>query len=383
MTRTSSPPRVLFLGVTYAGHSTRFANLKANLEGSGAIAPMYRAVTGWSPGGLIERFPLVPKSVRGRTRAVIEARAFAAMPRPDAIWLSSPEVVLPYLWAQVGRWRRPVVLDLDATRLQLDAMSEWYFGRAPRRGPRSLFQSANEALLRRAVDFYTPWSTWAADGLRAEGIPDDRIRVIPPGIDLEAWRPALRDSANADRPLRLLFVGGDFIRKGGDILVKVVRSLGGQVEADIVTRDAVEPAPHVRVNRAEANTPELKALYANADVFLLPSRAECFGIAAIEAMAAGLPVIMADVGGARDIVQPGVTGWLIQPEAPDLAAAVHAALNGRDSLATMGAAARLTAEQRFNGRTNDQLLAEVLVDLHEARTRGGRGNVQGLDLRAG
>ena len=204
-----SRPNVLFLGVTYAGHATRFANLQANLQDIPDIHPSFHSVTGWKEGGLIERSPFLPRSMRGRLRAVAEARPFAALPRPDAIWLSAPEVVLPYLWSQLGRLRRPLILDLDATRAQLDRMSRWYFNRPPREGLRAHFEAANERLLRSSTVLFTPWSNWAAEGLREEGVPSERIRVIPPGVNLSEWQPAT-PRQRSSRPLRLLFVGGNF-----------------------------------------------------------------------------------------------------------------------------------------------------------------------------
>ena len=70
-----------------------------------------------------------------------------------------------------------------------------------------------------------------------------------------------------------------------------------------------------RVHRAEANSPLLRQLYADADLFVMPTRAEAFGIVTVEAMASGLPVIVGDVGGGRSIVDHGKTGWLIPPRA--------------------------------------------------------------------
>jgi glycosyltransferase involved in cell wall biosynthesis len=229
-----------------------------------------------------------------------------------------------------------------------------------------------ERALWRQVSLFTPWSHWAADSLRRRGISDDRIRILPPGVDLDIWRPRpelRRDSAG---PLRLLFVGGDFQRKGGDLLLDVVRErFAARCEVDVVTRDPVEPSPGVRVHRAEPNSTPLRRLYAQADLFVMPTRAECFGIATVEALASGLPVIVGDVGGARDIVDEGQTGWLIEPTPEALAGALERALDQRDYLGAMGERARRTAEQRFDGRRNDRIVVDLLLEqeqVHRARS---------------
>lgn len=355
--------RALFVGSLYAGHRTRFLNLREHTQAHPALEAEYRTVSGWVEDGRIERLPL-PRGVRGRLRALVEAAPLARLPRHDVVWTSVAEAAAPWLLPMIGPLRRPLVLDLDATLEQLDAMSEAYRGRPPRRGlARWRLHAIEELLLRRATAF-TPWSHWAADGLVSRGVDPARIHVLPPGVDLEAWRidrPAAPRSD--DGPLRLLFVGGNFERKGGDLLLDAMRGpLRDRCHLDVVTHDDVAPTPGVSVHRATPNSPELRRLFEAADLFVMPTRADCFGIACVEAMAAGLPVVMGDIGGARDIVDDGRTGWLIPARLDELVRVLDHAIDHRDELPGMGRAARAVAEERFDGRRNDEAIVELLLD---------------------
>lgn len=359
-------PRVLFLGSGYAGHATRFANLRAALAEDERVRPHFRYVSGWRPNGLIERIDVLPPGIRGRLRATWEARAFATLPRPDVIWTAMADVLLPHMWAQVGPLKRPLIVDTDWSLAQQEAWSWEYYGRAPKTGLRLALARFQERLLASTTTVFTPWSSWAADGLRTAGVPNERIIELPPGVDLATWQ-FVRRKAPTRRPLRLLFVGGDFERKGGPELVSVVREFEGRVTLDVVTRAAVPQTPGVAVHRADANSEALRALYAAADLFILPSRAECFGIATIEAMATGLPVIVADVGGARSIVTEGQEGWLIEPGVEGIRGALDRALKKRGQLPAMGEAARATAETRFDVAANTRRLVDLIMSLATGR----------------
>jgi glycosyltransferase involved in cell wall biosynthesis len=361
---TRSRPHILFVGSLYAGHRTRFLNLRRHTERDHRISASYRHVSGWRDGGIVERFTFLPPPLRGRIRALGEASALARLPRPDAIWTSVWEVAVPYLGLMRGPLRTPVVLDLDRTYDQLESMAFDYFGREPRHGLTLAASLAWERMLWRSVTCFVPWSNWAATGLRRRGVDPTRIHVLPPGVDLEAWKTKTKWTA-ADQPLRLLFVGGDFMRKGGDILLEVFRSRFSNVcELDIVTHAAgsARGSARVRFHAAGPNSPELRQLFAEADLFVLPTKADCFGLAAVEAMASGLPVIMGNVGGAPDIVRHGETGWLIEPVATALAEALEAAVAQRHLLPLMGRRARADAEERFDGRRNDSRLVDVILD---------------------
>jgi glycosyltransferase involved in cell wall biosynthesis len=314
-------------------------------------------------GGLIERLPGVPRGVRGRARAVVEAAPLATLPRPDVIWTSAAEASVPYLWSQLGPLRRPLFFDLDGTLEQQEQFAPVYYNRAPKTGLPAALARLRERALWSAVTLFLPWSNWAAASLRRQGVDERRIRVIPPGVDLDQWLPRPEIRGEGSDRLRLLFVGGDFVRKGGNLLLDVFRArFAALCELDIVTRDPVPPVPGVRVHRAEPNSPLLRDLYARADVFVLPTRAEFFGIASVEALASGLPVIASDLGGARDIVDDGETGWLIQPTGESLAGALERALAQRAALPSMGQRGRAIAEQRFDGARNDRLLVDLLLE---------------------
>ncbi len=123
---------------------------------------------------------------------------------------------------------------------------------------------------------------------------------------------------------RVLFVGGDFKRKGGEDLLAVAAQFT-DLQFDIVSPGAPEELPpnvlrHIGVG---PQSPELLARYANADAFVFPTHADCSPLAVLEAQASGLPVLCTSVGGLGDMVSDGVHGWVFSPGDR---AALHAAL---------------------------------------------------------
>ena len=357
-------PRALFLGSLYAGHSTRFMNLRRHVQTDGRLKAEFRTVSGWQDCGRIEQMPILPRGLKGRLRAVSEASVFGRLNRPDVIWTSCGAEITPFAWTQIRPLRRPLIFDLDATYTQLEEMAPIYWDRPPRKGLHGSRGRMLDAIHRRSVTLFTPWSNWAAEGLKRDGVDSDSIRVLPPGVDLSVWQPVKRDSG--DRPMRLLFVGGDFRRKGGPELLRAVAARPGAFETVLVTREDPGVLPDsVRVVRATPNSSELLGLYRWADLFVLPTKAECFGIATVEAMASALPVIVTSIGGAPDIVEDGVTGWMVEPREAALAAALDSALAHRDDLAAMGSRGRRRAEEQFNGARNDRVIVDWLMELTE------------------
>lgn len=114
-----------------------------------------------------------------------------------------------------------------------------------------------------------------------------RPTVVPPGVDLGRFAPSPRPTVR-----RVLYLGGRSERKGYDIAVGLADTLVG---------------PWLR----EVEPDEVPALMAEHDVVLVPSRAEPFGLVAVEAIASGRWVVASAVGGLRDIVVDGVNGTLV------------------------------------------------------------------------
>ena len=180
-----------------------------------------------------------------------------------------------------------------------------------------------EAALRRA-DYACYASHWAADGARKLADPE-RVKVLPFGPnlvvehtrqDVEMW---IRERRQA-RPqsCTLLFVGRNWVRKGGELAVETARKMN---EAGIATTlrlagcnppgplpPFVEVLGHISKREPEGYK-RLLDLYRTSDILILPSRAEPFGIVVAEAAAFGVPALVAASGGLAETVQEGKSGF--------------------------------------------------------------------------
>ena len=184
-----------------------------------------------------------------------------------------------------------------------------------------------------------------------------RLVQIANGVDLDRFRGARRESARRG-PIRILQVGRFHPEKGQDVLLRALARLRGEgVEAAATFAGVAlgDADPWVSELRALATSlgvdeavrfvfgrTDVENMLADADVFVLPSRAEGFGLALVEAMAAGVPVIAAAVGGPARLVQDSVNGLLFPAEDHAALAAALGRLeadpNLRRRLAAEGAA---------------------------------------------
>ncbi|MGH9271355.1 MAG: glycosyltransferase family 4 protein, partial [Ilumatobacteraceae bacterium] len=306
----SGPLRVLFVMEQQIGHRTYSQNLKAAVELLDFVDATWVAVTYEEHGGVIERIPL-PSGVRGALRGRRQIRRALSADDVDAVLFFTQ--VPAVLAGRKGR-SRPYFIVLDDTPILFDEMSEHYGQRRDRIAPLRWFkQLANRRTLQAAAAVL-PFSAWAARSLVEDyGVDRARVEIIPPGVDTREWYP--RTGSVADR-FRVLFVGGDFSRKGGPTLLRALTRLNvGSWSADIVTRSPVPPTPGVTVHTdMEPNSSALRSLFRESDVLVMPSLAEAFGHVVVEAAASGLPAIVSDVGGMPEIVEPEKTGFVVQPD---------------------------------------------------------------------
>src|SRR5581483_4326526 len=137
---------------------------------------------------------------------------------------------------------------------------------------------------------------------------------------------------------------------------------------------AVDAPPNVRVHTGvEPNSERLLRLFAEADAFVLPSRAECLAVALMEAAAAGLPIVTTNVGALGEAVRPGSSGFLIPADDPRaLRQALSALLDDAAQRSRMGRAGYDLACRRFDARRNARVLFDLLAQ-HAAVAADVRG----------
>lgn len=185
--------------------------------------------------------------------------------------------------------------------------------------------------------------------VRLYGADPDRVAIIPPGVDRAYFSPGSQAGARraigaeADAPM-LLFVGRIQPLKGLDVAVATLAAMDGSCRLVVVGGpsgpDGAGYLARVRAQAAELGVLDrirwvdpqphelLSSYYRAADVVLVPSQSESFGLVALEAAACGTPVVATAVGGLRNLVIDGVTGVLVPRSATAFAGAAEAILEG-------------------------------------------------------
>lgn len=359
-------PLVAWVGATWSGIETQFRNAVDAAAGDPRIATLALALEPYRDDGLDRALRFLPASTRATVRQVGGTLPLYRRADVDVVWSQLTLPILPWLLT-AGAWRRtPVVYSIDATLKQLNDFGPLYDHWGGRSRARFAVRNGVERLLLRRLTLLAPWSEWAARSMRDDyGIPPERIRVLPPGIDLDFWRPS-RAPVPGKRLPRAIFVGGDFERKGGEGLLEVFRGrFRGRLELDLVTRGDVPGEPGVRVHTGLVpNDPRLLALYQASDLLALPTRADCFSMAGMEALACGLPVILGRTGGAAEVLEDTVEGYYVDPgDGEGLAAALERLVSDSSLRERMGAAGRALARRRYDAGRNTGRLTGWLREL--------------------
>jgi len=228
-------------------------------------------------------------------------------------------------------------------------------------------------------------ATEAAQLVELYGADPSRVEVVPPGVDHAFFSPGPKRGARAalglgEHPV-LLFVGRIQPLKGLSVAIEALARLtahpdavlvvvggpsGAEGEAELAAAHALV-ARHGLGERVRFVDPQphhlLSTYYRAADVCVVPSRSESFGLVALEAAACGTPVVAAAVGGLLTIVDDGVTGLLVDTRDPgDHAVAIATVLGDPELARAMGEAGAVVA-RGFTWSTTAARLRRLYADL--------------------
>ena len=235
--------------------------------------------------------------------------------RADADLLHAHWLAAGWVAARTGK---PYVVQVWGTDVELARRAPWLARGVLRRA--RLVIAASRAL---------------ADAARSLGARE--VRVIPSGVDLP---PEVGEEAE---PAEVLYAGRLSPEKGVLELLDAAQGLNLVVAGDGPLRERFPLA------RGFVQHEELQHLYARAAVVVCPSRREGFGVACLEAMAHGRPVVATHVGGLLDLVVDGETGIVVPPRDPvALRSALDRLLADKELRRRLGLAGRERARTLFS-----------------------------------
>jgi glycosyltransferase involved in cell wall biosynthesis len=215
-------------------------------------------------------------------------------------------------------------------------------------------------------------SKWLAGLVDQSMVAGHPVHHVPHGLDPEVFKPLEKSACRAllgipdDKTVLLCAIENmDRPLKGGSLLMEALRALPESTRKDCVllvfgrsSPSLLNQVPLKVFDLGYLNADALKVIaYSAADLLVNPSRAESFGLVALESMACGTPVVAFRVGGIPELVRPGLTGSLAEPEDPQsLANRILDLVNDRSLLKAM----RLCCRKVF--------LEEFTLDIQVRRT---------------
>jgi glycosyltransferase involved in cell wall biosynthesis len=223
---------------------------------------------------------------------------------------------------------------------------------------RSIYESAT-VVFTRSTDV-------AADLVRYYNIPSDKIECVYAGSNVDV-KNAGEPNNNGYSNKRIIFVGVDWLRKGGAELQEAFRTvLKSHPDAHLTIAGSNTPVdlPNCTV-LGPVNASDLSRYYTEASVFCLPTKREPFGIAFVEAMMHRLPIVATAVGAVPDMVEHGVNGFLVEPgKAEPLAQALCTLLDSPQLCQQFGRRSYDKAVERYTWegtgqRIRNRILKEI------------------------
>ena len=290
-----------------------------------------------------------PASLLGFARAALrEIREFA----PDIVHLHSSFAGAVVRAALPPGARRPRLVYCP---------HGWAFGMDVSPAKQRLYAGI-ERMLARRTDIILCNSQTEYDLAAGFDLPQGKMRVVANGI---AWTPPSRREARSG-PLRLGFIGRHDRQKGLDILLDVIDRFGlGEMQFEIIGDEVLHggngcgrPALHNVTFHGWLPRPAALTSLNGFDALVIPSRWEAFGLVAIEAMRAGVPVLASNRGALPEVVGDGVAGRIFELEDRDALGRLLASLE-RDRLQALGLGARLRFEQRYLSSRMDELTSDA------------------------
>jgi glycosyltransferase involved in cell wall biosynthesis len=261
-------------------------------------------------------------------------------------------------------------------------------GLTPRSFPVRAFVGLRNMVLRRAARFVAISSEMRGEFL-ANGVPPDRVTVIPNGIDVAHFRPAgpgerraLRRELGWPDGFVAVYTGRLVTYKGLPLLLRTLASMQRDGDAGTLVlvgtggsdmhacehelRAFVREQGLEQQVRFTGTVPDVASCLRAADLFVFPTLDEAFGLSLVEAMACGLPVVSTAVGGIRDFLSNGVNGIEVAPDDGDaLRRAIQRLMTDPAERDRLGQCARDTAVSRFS----DLAVADAWIGLFESMAR--------------
>lgn len=206
-----------------------------------------------------------------------------------------------------------------------------------------------------------------------QGIPAERLVVCPYGVDLAAFDASSRPAPG--KTFRVLFLGQVCMRKGIHYLLEGFRQ-ADLPDARLVLAGPVDPAFRGVLDRYQGLFEETGAVprtqvrdrYLDADVFVMPSLADSYGLVVSEAMSAGLPVIVSENTGMADLITDGREGFVVPiRNSAAIAEKITYLYDHRERIASMGAAAMATARS-LDWNNYEEVCAGFYKTLFRERT---------------
>jgi glycosyltransferase involved in cell wall biosynthesis len=359
--------KALCLFTTILGHKTMVRKLTTALDKIPGLTPVYVFTE-------VEDYARYPAPWWARASDPWHGQ-YLAQQKVKPVLSQEFDILLVNAWDLAAGFRdlarrMPAAAVMDAIpatfdyQLRLQGANGWKRSLAHKLHNRSFQLAARE------FDVFVPMGSDCAESLQRDyGVEPGKctaLTLAPQDLEISS-PPYLRN--HTDGPTRLLFVGKDFFRKGGEFLLRLfAQHLSNKCRLTIVSSDAgldgrelppgVERFTHISLE-------ELRDLYRTSHIFVFPTQQDFMPQVLAEALAFGLPCISNDVGGVKDLVQDGENGIVFSRDSTvdQWAERLHRLISNPAELAAMSLNARYFAERELSFDRFEKLIADVVERL--------------------